>query len=637
MKFKRILWILITLVVTSSVLLAACKPATPEVEEEVAVEEEAEAEEAEEEAAPEEAFKVGLVTDVGEVDDKSFNQSAWEGVQMATEELGAEVEYIETKDAKDYGANIALFAEDGYDVIVTVGFALGEATGIAAAEYPDIDFIGVDQFQVEAADNVAGLIFPEDKSGFMAGALAGLLTETNTVAAVLGTDLVPPVVAFKEGYESGVVYANPEAEVISTYHPGGMDVAFTDPEWGATTAKQAVDNGADVVFGAGGKTGNGALIEVAGNEGLYCIGVDTDQWGTVPEAHACLVSSAMKLITPGVFDLVSLSKEGSFPSGNYVGEFGLAPFHDFDDAISQDIKDQLAEIRTALLNDEIDTGYPPEEEEVVTLGTEENPIVWGVVPSGETERVVSGFEEVAALIYEETGLVIEPFVATEYAGVIEAMCSEPAKAHMASLATFAYILAADNGCAEAALVATRFGSAVYNGQIFVRADSGIESIEDLAGKTFCRSDPLSTSGWIIPSITMKAAGVDPDTDLTQIVDAGSHDASVAGVYNGDCDAGASYVDARGRIEEDYPDVMDVITVINISADIPNDGVQFVAGFDEDIQAQIVDALLAIAETEAGQAALDTAYQWGGLEAHDDTFYDAFRQVLDAAGVSPEDL
>lgn len=271
------------------------------------------------------------------------------------------------------------------------------------------------------------------------------------------------------------------------------------------------------------------------------------------------------------------------------------------------------------------------------LGTEENPIVWAVVPSGETDRVVTGFEDLAGMIYDETGLVVEPFVATEYAGVIEAMCSDPAKAHMASLATFSYILANEKGCAEAALVSVRFGSPKYNGQIFVRADSGINSIEDLAGKTFCRPDPLSTSGWIIPSITLKAAGIDPETDLAQVVDAGSHDASVAGVYNGDCDAGSSYVDARGTIEEEYPDVMDVIKVIEISADIPNDGVQFVTGFDAEMQAQIVAALLAIADTEAGVEALDIAYQWTALEAHDDTFYDPFRQVLDAAGVSPEEF
>ncbi|MBP7998693.1 MAG: BMP family ABC transporter substrate-binding protein [Chloroflexi bacterium] len=313
---------------------------------------------AEGDCSSEEFFCVGLVTDVGEIDDKSFNQSAWEGVQRAEAELGAQVDFIETQDAKDYATNIGLFADNGYDVIVTVGFALGTATLEAAAKYPDINFIGVDQFQGEAVANVAGLIFPEDQAGFMAGALAAMLSESGTIAAVLGTDLVPPVVAFKEGYEAGALYINADINLVSTFHPGGLDVAFTDPEWGASTAAQAIDtNGADVVFGAGGKTGNGALIEVASREGVYCIGVDSDQWETVPEAHSCLVSSAMKLITPGVFDLIANSQSGSFPSGNFIGEVGLAPFHDFDAQISQEIKDRLAEINAGLLDGSILTGY----------------------------------------------------------------------------------------------------------------------------------------------------------------------------------------------------------------------------------------------------------------------------------------
>lgn len=301
---------------------------------------------------------IGLVTDVGEVDDKSFNQSAWEGAQQAAQELGAaKVDFIETKDAKDYGANIALFADQGYDIIVTVGFAMGEATAVAAATYPNVDFIGVDQFQGETIANVAGLIFPEAKSGFLAGALAGMITTSNTIASVLGTDLVPPVVAFNEGYKAGARYVNPSINIIDTYHPGGLDVAFTDPEWGASTAQQAIGNGADVIFGAGGKTGNGALIEVASNPGLYCIGVDTDQWETVPEAHPCLVSSAMKLITPGVVDLAKLSAAGNFPGGNYVGEVGLAPFHDFEDQIPQQVKDTLDEIDAGLRDGSISPGF----------------------------------------------------------------------------------------------------------------------------------------------------------------------------------------------------------------------------------------------------------------------------------------
>jgi phosphonate transport system substrate-binding protein len=271
------------------------------------------------------------------------------------------------------------------------------------------------------------------------------------------------------------------------------------------------------------------------------------------------------------------------------------------------------------------------------LGTEENPIVWAVVPSGDTERVISGFDEVAQMIYDKTNLVIEPFVATEYAGVIEALCSDPPKAQMASLATFAYLVAAEKGCAEAALISSRYGAVTYNGQIFVRADSGIETLADLKGKTFCRPDPLSTSGWIAPSIALRQAGVDPDTDLAQIIDAGSHDASVAGVYNGDCDAGSSYVDARSNLEEDYPDVMDVLKVIQLSADIPNDGVQYQTDFPQEMRDKINNALLEIAQTEEGVAALEVAYDWTALEKHGDDFYDQFRQVLDSAGVSPADF
>lgn len=271
------------------------------------------------------------------------------------------------------------------------------------------------------------------------------------------------------------------------------------------------------------------------------------------------------------------------------------------------------------------------------LGTEKNPLKWYFVPSGETERVSTGAKDVAALITEETGLIIETEVATEYAGVIEAMCSDPVEAHMASLATFAYVLASQKDCAEAALISVRYGSPSYNGQIIVRADSGITELSQLAGKTFCRPDPLSTSGWIIPSLDLAAAGVDPDTGLAQVVDAGSHDAVVAAVYNGDCDAGATYVDARSTIEEDYPDVMEAVAIIQTSVDIPNDGLQFAPSVPEEIRTQIVDALLKIAETEEGVEALDTAYSWTALEKHGDEFYDGFRQLLDAAGVDVEAL
>jgi phosphonate transport system substrate-binding protein len=271
------------------------------------------------------------------------------------------------------------------------------------------------------------------------------------------------------------------------------------------------------------------------------------------------------------------------------------------------------------------------------LGTELNPIVWAFVPSGDTTEIVAGGEEVADMIYDLTGLVVEVSVAADYAGVISALSSDPPSAHMTSLATFAYVLAADRGVSEAALVAVRYGSPTYNGQIIANVDSGINRLQDLVGKTFARPDPLSTSGWIIPMLTMRAAGVDPDTDLVEVLDAGGHTGVVSAVYNGDADAGATYVDARANIESDNPDVMDVVKVIALTDDIPNDGVQFHPWVPDDIKQQIVDALLEIASTEDGQEALGRAYQWNELVERDDSFYDQFRQVLQASGLTAADL
>jgi phosphonate transport system substrate-binding protein len=265
------------------------------------------------------------------------------------------------------------------------------------------------------------------------------------------------------------------------------------------------------------------------------------------------------------------------------------------------------------------------------LGSEGNPIIWSFVPSGDTTEIVAGGEEVADMIFDLTGIYVEVSVATEYAGVIEALSSDPPSAHMASLATFAYVLAADRGVAEAALVSVRYGSPTYNGQIIANVGSGINTVADLAGKTFARPDPLSTSGWIIPMLTMRAAGIDTENDI-DVVDAGGHTAVVSAVYNGDVDAGATFVDARGNIEGDNPDVMEKVKVIALTADIPNDGVQFHPSVPIELKNAIVDALLEIVSTEEGAEALGRAYDWNELVKRTDSFYDPFRQVLQASGM-----
>jgi basic membrane protein A and related proteins len=339
---KKLYYIFAGLII-AAMLMTACGPAAEEAPD----------------CSTEEDFCVGLVTDVGKIDDKSFNQSTWEGVQQAEKDLGATVQYIETVDAKDYDKNIATFADAKYDVIVTVGFALGEATVANAKKYPNIKFIGVDQFQAEVTPNVAGLNFPEDIAGFLVGALAAQLSKTGKIGAVCGTDAVPPVWRFGEGYRAGAAYINPAVEVNVVYHSDvGFDKTFTDPEWGKTTAVSMIDKGVDVIFGAGGKTGNGALAGAAEKD-VFCIGVDTDQYFTVPEAQSCLVSSAMKLLTPGTFNLIKMAKEGTFPSGNITGEAGYAPYHDQESNVPAEVQSKMKEIDAMLKDGSLKTNVAP--------------------------------------------------------------------------------------------------------------------------------------------------------------------------------------------------------------------------------------------------------------------------------------
>jgi phosphonate transport system substrate-binding protein len=270
------------------------------------------------------------------------------------------------------------------------------------------------------------------------------------------------------------------------------------------------------------------------------------------------------------------------------------------------------------------------------LGTQENPIVWGSVPSGDTQTALKAFLELTDLLADETDRYFEIFVADEYTDIVEYMCATPIEVHMGSLNTFSYLLANDRCDVEAELVAVRYGSSTYNGQIIANVNSGIQSLGDLDGVTFCRPDPLSTSGWVIPMLTIRANGINPYEDL-EIVDAGSHDAVVTAVYNGECDAGATYVDARGAVEGNTPDVMDRVPVIATTVDVPNDGVQFASSIDDDLKDEIVAGLLAISDTEEGQEALNTVFYWTGLEKRGDGFYDSFRQVLQRSGMTIENL
>lgn len=343
---KTGLQVLLSAIILGALLLPACASSGPD-------------------CASEDVFCVGLVTDSGKISDKSFNQSAWEGVLRAEGNLGAVVQYIETADVRDYAKNISTFADGNYDVIVTVGFNLREETREAATRYPDTKFIGVDQDQFEGRiPNLAGLVFPEDQAGFLVGALAAMMSRSHRVGAVCGTDAIPPVWRLGEGYRAGAAYAdnlnNTTTRVIVVYHNDvGFDRTFIDPDWGYSTAQSLMKGGADVIFGCGGITGNGA-ITAAAEAGMFAIGVDTDQYFTLPEAAPRLLSSALKRIEPGVAELINLAHEDNFPAGNYFGDVGYAPFHEMAHQVPVEMEAILDEINSGLENGTIRTGVPAE-------------------------------------------------------------------------------------------------------------------------------------------------------------------------------------------------------------------------------------------------------------------------------------
>ncbi|MCC6801769.1 MAG: BMP family ABC transporter substrate-binding protein [Anaerolineae bacterium] len=313
-------------------------------------------------AAQSDIESVCLVTDIGKINDGTFNQSAYEGMLAAAEELGLDSTYIETQAQTDYATNIGTCLTEGNDLIITVGFLIGEATHAAAEENPDVLFIGVDQFFADPLPNLVGIQFREDQAGYLVGAMAALVTESGTIAGVYGID-IPPVIKYRNGYEQGAKYINPDIQALGVYIPD-----FNAPDRGATAAEQFIGEGADVIFGAGGPTGSGGITRAA-QAGTMVIGVDVDEYNTTfgggetPGAEN-LITSALKRVDVGVHDMIAAAVNGDgFPEDSlYVltvenGGIGFAPAH--DSAVPEEVTAQVDEILQGLIDGTIDTGVDP--------------------------------------------------------------------------------------------------------------------------------------------------------------------------------------------------------------------------------------------------------------------------------------
>lgn len=271
-------------------------------------------------------LKIGMVTDIGQLEDKSFNEYSWKGVQEGAKAIGGTAQVIVTKDIADYKQNIQQFVDQKYDVIVTVGFLIGSETLKAAQANPGIQFFGIDQFICVAKDandkacggtipaNYQGILFNEAQSGYLAGIVAGTITKTGTIGAVGGREDVPPVVAFIKGYENGAKSVKSSVKVLTNYVGD-----FNAPDKGEASAKTMIGQGADVIFQVAGLTGSGAL-RAACNAKVYGIGVDVDQYDSLPDLKGCIVTSAEKKLLISTREAIKRFKDKGKQTGNFAND-----------------------------------------------------------------------------------------------------------------------------------------------------------------------------------------------------------------------------------------------------------------------------------------------------------------------------
>lgn len=317
---------------------------------------------------PEKKFRVGMVTDVGGIDDKSFNATSWQGMELAKQELGVEVAYLESQQQADYAANITQFIDQGYDMIVTVGFLLGDDTKKFAEQNPNIKFAIVDFAYDPPIPNVLGLTFATDEAAFLTGYLAAGMTKTGKVGTFGGIK-IPPVTIFMVGFEYGVNYYNQKhgtnVQVLgwNTAKDEGLFVGnFESTDDGRRAGEDLIAEGADIIMPVAGPVGLGTAAAVKDHPGTMLIGVDTDWCVSAAEYCPVVLTSVMKNMHIAVRDAIKMAKEGTFQGGVYVGTLkndgvGIAPFHEFDDDVPTSLKAELEEVAKGIKDGTIDTGW----------------------------------------------------------------------------------------------------------------------------------------------------------------------------------------------------------------------------------------------------------------------------------------
>lgn len=299
---------------------------------------------------PQSTVKAAMVTDIGGLGDKSFNDLSAAGLEKASQELGVDIKVVESKAPTDYESNLTQLANAGYNPIFAVGFLMTDTVTKVATTTPDVIYGGIDEFFEPTIPNVVGITFKEAEAGYLAGVLAASLTSQPTVDPRINDKLIigfvggmeiPPVQAYQAGYVAGAKATNPAVEVKSIYTG-----SFTDQQKGFEAGKALIEQGADIIFAAAGQTGLGTAKACQENKALF-IGVDSDQFLTIPAIGDTIITSAVKKIDVAVFETIKKAVDGTLKGG--VNEalgikedaVGLAPYHDWDAKVPAETKKQV--------------------------------------------------------------------------------------------------------------------------------------------------------------------------------------------------------------------------------------------------------------------------------------------------------
>jgi basic membrane protein A and related proteins len=357
---------LFSLLVLAALVLAACAPAATEAPAPVepAPTEAPPPPPPTEAPPPEPAALICQVTDTGGIDDKSFNATAWKGVTDSMEQLGVEGKYLESQQQTDYEKNINAFIEEGCDLIVTVGFLLGDATAAGATANPDVKFTIVDYAYDPTIPNVVGQVFNTQEAAFLAGYTAAGVTKTGKVGTFGGIQ-IPPVTVFMDGFALGVDYYNAQkgtnVEVLG-WDPAAQTGLFTgnfeSTDDGRRLGETLMDEGADIIMPVAGPVGLGTAAAAQERGNAYIIGVDSDWYLTAPEYAPIILTSVLKNMDITTMNVVKTVLDGSYAGGVTVGTLenggvGLADFHDMASMVPAELQAELQDVAAKIISGEL--------------------------------------------------------------------------------------------------------------------------------------------------------------------------------------------------------------------------------------------------------------------------------------------